>query len=588
MFFSNPYGFLALLGIPAVLAIHFFQRRAKPLPVSTLFLLHQTQRESASGRRFDRLLNSPPLWLQLLMVLLLTWFLVEPRYQKQQSVQRIAVVLDSSASMQVFKDKVVEKLEKELDGIQGRANKAEYFLLDSNPANPRLYHGESRDAFFAALREWQPREGTHGSRHSLRMARSMVGDKGAVVYLTDTPVDQLEYGSHLFAVGHEEANCGLTGVQFSDRDGELLWQATAKNYAPVQQTRQWLLELPGGTRSASREITIPARGVVTLQGSFPKGVERCRIHLGPDAFTVDDQLPLLRPEPKLLTVMAVANAEMEPVADKLAESFEHVTLATDSAEVNVAVMNQLTLGTTDTHGIVFVKSAGRSTDYLKGTIVAEKHGLMDGLNWQPLLVKKVLSIPHVETDTVLLWQGDRPLVFLRGGGRDQLVFNFDLKQSNAEKQEAFAVLLWRFLERVRQRKVAHAAEVVETTQQLKIASDPTAGALVIELQTIDGAVLSETKATTAAALVAPDESGYFHVRQGETPLFTGASYFADTREADFVDCAEQDSWAPIVSAAVQQHTREDHLWRYVLALTVLAMLASWYFGNGSFSSQRKD
>lgn len=588
MFFSNPSGFLALLAIPAVLAIHFFQRRAKPLAVSTLFLLQQTQRESASGRRFDRLLNSPPLWLQLLMVLLLTWFLVEPRYQKQQSVQRIAVVLDSSASMQVFKDKVVTKLEKELDGLQGRANSAEYFLLDSNPSNPRLYHGDSRDAFFDALRAWQPREGTHGSRHSLRMARSMAGEKGAVVYLTDTPVDALEYGSHLFAVGHEEANCGLTGIQFSDRDGELVWQATAKNYAPVQQTRQWLLELPSGKRSVSREITIPARGVVTLQGSFPEGAERCRIHLSPDAFTIDDQLPLQRPEPKLLTLMAVANAAMEPVANKLAESFQHVILATDSAEVDVAVMNQLTMGAPDTHGIVFVKPARSSKNYLKGTIVAEKHGLMDGLNWQPLLVKEVLSIPHLESDTVLLWQGDRPLIFLRGGVHDQLVFNFDMKQSNAEKQEAFAVLMWRFLEMVRLSKVSHFAAVVETTQQLQIASDPKAVPLVIELQTIDGTVLSETKAMPAATLVAPAESGYFHVRQGDVALFTGASYFADAREADFVDCAEQDRWSSLASAAVEQHTREDHLWRYVLAFTVLAMLASWYFGNGSLSSQRKD
>ena len=178
------------------------------------------------------------------------------------------------------------------------------------------------------------------------------------------------------------------------------------------------------------------------------------------------------------------------------------------------------------------------------------------------------------------------MVFLRGGVRDQLVFNFDLKQSNAEKQEAFAVLLWRFLERVRQWKVAHSTEVVETTQQLCIASDPNAGELLIERQTIDGTVISETKATTAAALVAPAEPGYFYVRQGETPLFTGASYFADTREADFIDCAEQDSWAPIVSAAVQQHTREDHLWRYVLGLTVLAMLSSWYFVSST--AQRKD
>ncbi|MGB0775204.1 MAG: hypothetical protein ACPGUY_05125, partial [Akkermansiaceae bacterium] len=44
--------------------IHFLQRRAKVETISTLFLLRQTQRESTSGRRFDRLVNSVPLWLQ--------------------------------------------------------------------------------------------------------------------------------------------------------------------------------------------------------------------------------------------------------------------------------------------------------------------------------------------------------------------------------------------------------------------------------------------------------------------------------------------------------------------------------------------
>ena len=67
---TNPAGFFALLGIPMVILIHFLQRQAKVLPVSTLFLLAHTQRESVSGRRFDRLTNSVPLWLQILMVLL--------------------------------------------------------------------------------------------------------------------------------------------------------------------------------------------------------------------------------------------------------------------------------------------------------------------------------------------------------------------------------------------------------------------------------------------------------------------------------------------------------------------------------------
>ena len=120
---ANPLGLLALLGIPAVLAIHFLQRKAVQLPVSTLFLLERTQRDAATGRKFDRIISSVPLWMQLIAVLLLAWFLSEPRYQKSASVQRIALVMDSSASMSVFKKAALDRLSDELPKLQNSAGK---------------------------------------------------------------------------------------------------------------------------------------------------------------------------------------------------------------------------------------------------------------------------------------------------------------------------------------------------------------------------------------------------------------------------------------------------------------------------------
>ena len=72
---GNPLGLLALLGLPAVLAVHFLQRRARREVVSTLFLLTPLHRESESGRRWERLRTSWPLWLQLLAVLVLAWLM---------------------------------------------------------------------------------------------------------------------------------------------------------------------------------------------------------------------------------------------------------------------------------------------------------------------------------------------------------------------------------------------------------------------------------------------------------------------------------------------------------------------------------
>ncbi|MEQ1749984.1 MAG: BatA domain-containing protein, partial [Prosthecobacter sp.] len=102
MSFTSPTALWCLLGIPAVLAIHFLQRRSRREVITTLFLLQQMRRESETGNRFERLRPSIPLWLQLLMVLLFTWLLAGPRWMKNEAVQRIAIVMDSSASMQAF------------------------------------------------------------------------------------------------------------------------------------------------------------------------------------------------------------------------------------------------------------------------------------------------------------------------------------------------------------------------------------------------------------------------------------------------------------------------------------------------------
>ena len=220
---ANPLGLLALLGIPAVLAIHFLQRKAIELPISTLFLLERTHRDAASGRRLERIIPSIPLWMQLLGVLLLAWFLAEPRLQKSGSVQRVAIVLDSSASMGVFKNEAIARLATELPRFQGPASTVELTVIESAPNRPRLYAGASVDELKVALEKWQPLDGLNDPTQALRLARSLVSREGTVIYLTDTPADSLPFEARLIAVGDSIGNVGFTGVSFATEEGALVW-----------------------------------------------------------------------------------------------------------------------------------------------------------------------------------------------------------------------------------------------------------------------------------------------------------------------------------------------------------------------------
>ncbi len=584
MFFANPAGLWALLGIPAVLAIHFLQRRARELPVTTLFLLAKTQRESASGRRFDRLMNSVPLWMQLLGVLLLAWILAEPRYQRPQSTQRVAVVLDGSASMSVFREPLMQALREQLPPLRGAAATLELTVLESTPGRERLYHGVSIEDALAALEIWTPTEGTLAPGPALRIARSLVGREGIVVYATDTPVESLPSDARLLAVGSPEENVGFTGLRFSREQGADVWHALVRNHGTREANRTWQVTYPDGSASEPKTLDLAAGAVVSLQAALPAGRERAVVRLSGDAFTMDDVLPLVRPRPKTVRLFTATAPEFDTLAERMTRSLEAIEPVGDLSQADLSIVSYDPLDPTlpDGNSIVFVNDSTRAGAFLKGGIVAEDHPLVTGLNWQSLLVRETIQLDRAPADKVLLWQDERPLIFLSGtaSGPRQLCFNFDLRLSNAATQPAFIVCLHRFVESLREQRVAPSSANLETNQLLQLATDP---ALPVSVTTTDlriGETLSrQLPAASSIQLQAPAEPGYLSVRQQGTELFSAALYFADSREADLTLCATAGDLADAGSQAVDRHTTEDHWWRAWVLLLLALVLVSWHFSK---------
>ncbi|BCU75415.1 BatA domain-containing protein [Luteolibacter sp. LG18] len=590
---SNPYGLWALAGIPVVIAIHFLQRKSVVLPVSTLFLLEKTQRESASGRRFDRLMNSVPLWMQLLAILLLAWFLAEPRYQKPRSTQRVAVVLDASASMNVFKDKAVEQLKARLPQLQGPAAALDLIVFESTPGRPRLYAGDSPEKLVEALKDWHPREGLTDPSQALRLARSLVSREGIVVYVTDTPAEKLPFDARLLAVGEPIQNVGFTGLGFSREEGTVVWRALVRNYGSESADRTWTLETPAG-RSEPKAIHLAPNGLTELQAAFPAGTDKARVVLSSDQFTADDVLPLVRPQPKPLTLFAGTSELFRDLTDKLLRAIEAMDPGNDASTADLALVSYDPLDPVLPPGnaVVFVHDATKGGSYLKGGIVPEPHPLMDGLNWQALLVRETITLERTTADRVLLWQGDRPLIFLRetvptpdAPPVRQLCFNFDLRLSNAATQPAFIVMLHRFAESIRETKVAAAADNLETTQTFRLASHPAKTGkppVPVEVRSLDldGKAIATSEVRPGDPLQAPLDPGFLTVKQGEETLLTASVHYGDTREADFNGCGSADTLDKNSGTAIERHTMEDPLWRIGLLALVLALLVSWHYTVG--------
>ncbi|MEO7932328.1 MAG: BatA domain-containing protein [Chthoniobacterales bacterium] len=527
LFFANLAGLWALIGVPAVLLIHFLQRESRRVVTGTLFLLEQLAPESAQGRRFDRLRNSVSLWLQLLAILLITWLLAEPRWIRHDSAQTVAIVLDDSASMSAFADDARQALADRASSLSSAAAHTDWTLLDSH--GTRLYHGPNSTGLLAALKNWKPTAPEHDPAPAFRTAQSLVRQKGAVLYLTDHAA-AVPPRVECLAVGRPFNNVGFTGLR-ADAAG---WQVLVKNNSDQPATRTWKLDgQPRGT------VELGPNGMAELTSQFPGLVERCTLQLEADRFTLDDTLPVQRPCPKQLGIYSDPGTPFDDFFKAFAASISD--RSPTGRDLRLVRFDPLYPKPLEGGSIVFVDQPGVPGKLLTGSIIAENHPLVHDLVWQGLLVNETLVITPEASDEPLVSQDGRPLLFLRRIGKSRsLMVNFDLRYSNATRLPAFVLALHRFTEIVRAERSDTESLNVETRQLLPDDSR------------------------------APEVPGFF-----ERPQLKAAAHFADSRETDFRQASSSDPVRRIVTELRQRNSEEDFLTPVWVLLLLATIAGSW-------------
>lgn len=585
MILGNPYGLFALLGIPAVLLIHFLQRKAQIVPISTLFLLEKTQRESTTGRRFDRLTNSLSLWLQLLLVLLLTWLLVDPRFSTKAVTRQVAVVIDSSASLSVFKEKAKDSLSRHLNKLSRGPAQLQISLLSSDPREPSLYTGNSPSEALQALDKWQPVQGAREPSAALRLARSRIRSEGLLIYLTDNiKRKELPYEAQLLAVGEKKNNLGFTGVSFDNETRR--WQATVRNYSNKAVTRTWKVISADNSTSPEQSLSLEANALTVLSGEFPESIESLTVALTPDDFPLDNLLPLVWPQPKTLSLSSDLPNKFTDFEKRFLAALGDATNAGELPDLTLTAYDPLNPTVPQTHAIITIDEKTRSRRYLSGGIVQEAHKLNKDLNWQALQARESINFPLLERDTILLWQGERPLIALReetitdenseeSRTVRHLIFNFDLTQSNALKLPSTILLLHRFVSELRKEKIAPSSLNTELGQPLDL-TYKTGAPLTLKIRK-PGEDESSISLSGTKTFFAPTTPCHYTITQEGKTLLSASAAFADTREADLREAASFDEIDSSTNTIVAKTSTSDELWPYWTLLGFIALISSWGF-----------
>jgi Aerotolerance regulator N-terminal len=544
-YFANPLGMLALAGIPVVILLHFLRRKSRQVTVSTLFLVHRAMPSSEGGKRIRRFRNTLPFWVQLLAIAVLALLLAQPRWIDSRSAQTIVAIFDGSASMSAFRKESLLAAATELKRMESASAHTQWIILCSDGS--RLAAGsELSGVLTEAERAWRPVLGAHGVTEANRLARTLAGPDGSVVYFTDhTPPAEEASGISWIAVGEQIENAGFLGVSIE----ESKWTALVKNFSKSVRDVRWRISGEAEWRTQRLDPGETAE----LSGDLPAGIDRLTLELEGDRFGFDDRAPVIRPRPKTLAIRVADNEAFRSIFEKVLHIAEPAEIAVSGTpDVSLEVSNPLNPRTFSDVAIIFAEDSGKPGKLLSGLVVSENHPLMKDLNWQGLVARDTFGIAYREGDLPLLWQGDRPLIFMRT--RDslpQLIFNFDIRRSNAARLPAFGLLIYRFLSARRAEKVAYEAANVETRQRISVAG--------------------------VGPVVSPDEPDFFSIKAPNgSILLDGAARFSDTRESDFGMASSGRSEGDPVESVRQKHSAGESMEPVWLLLVAVLMLWNWY------------
>ncbi len=596
---ANPAALWGLLALPALVAVHFFQQRSRRVELSTRFLVDLLDPESRGGRTWERFRASRVFWLQVLAASLAVWVLAEPRWARADSVQTVVLVLDDAVAMRAVADEARAATRALMAETARGAARTEWVLMTSDPRRPALYRGPDRARVEAALAAWRPALGTHDYEPALRLGRGLAGAGGVCWFITDrenkVPADQAALG-----VGRALANAGFAGGEVRRGEtGGRTWRAVVKNHSGEAQRRAWWIET-GANASERRLVELGPDAVVELSGAWPAEAERAVLRLEPDGFDADDALPLVRPEPKRLSARVGVGGETGEFFRRLLRGIEGVEVGASVSATLRVVEEDGAAATSPGPAVVLaaVKTGAEGAEpaerkLVRAPVVAERHALVDGLNWQGLLGPGAAGLKMAADDEGLLWQAETPLVWLRpgAGGRRQLVLNLEWAAGNAGRLPATVLLLRRYAETVRDAQPGSRAANFDANGRVEIAEADRSGAhAVAEWSMVTAA--GARRGVDAAELVvlrAPEEAGFFEVHRADEMLVRGAAQFADARQGDFREAGRfrREPPAGESDATRARNTQGDSLAAVWLALAGAALLWSWWPGIGPRSDAKK-
>ncbi len=605
---AYPLGLLALLAIPAILALHLLRPRRLRVVVSTTTLWQAALREREHAHGFRRLLRNLSLALLLAAALALGLGLAGPQWPAAAGAAGDAVlVLDVSASMKTRSgpgttrfDQALAEAARLVDALPGDGRML--VMTSGRKAVLRTGFESDRDALRRALSGVGPGDEAGAPREALALALSLLRGRseGRVYFLTDGAFDaDVDPGSPQVVfriVGGPARNVAITRFDFrQELSGEDRFQVlmTVRNYtdAPVAAPASASLD---GRLLFRRSLELAPRAeqtlVLTLTGrALGQAVARIDVE---DALAADNQaFAAVSPhDPLRVLLLSAGNFYLEsvlqalpgvelvrresaPAADIAQLARSHDVVVFDGVAAPRLPPGSFLLVNTVAPGLPF-SDTGRATR--PGPLRRGRSALLRDVD---LTAVRIEEARHVVAEARgrglqrLFWSPETDLALALLDDDMKLVYlGFDLARSNFPLQAAFPMFMSQSLEWLRPRGDGLLSTYIAagSTHALHVP----AGETRVIVRGPSGDARTVEAADGVAHFDGTAEAGIYRYAAGDTER-TFAVSLTDARESDV-----NGRWRPGERPAAARPAGGGGqalvpLWPWLLALALALLTLEW-------------
>src|SRR5262245_35035289 len=580
--FTFSIAFIALLAVPALVAIYWLRNQSRERRVSSLLLWLDERQMWEGGRTIHRLQTPLLFFLELLTILLLVTAAAGPMMRAGAGGRPLAVVLDDSFSMLAgagkddmaggARGRAIRAIESELKS--GRYEPAHFVLAGESPQ----LLGEAAnnvDQAVKLLQNWRCGAPVAGLEEAITFAFELGGPRAVVLVVTDQAPQQDLSESRLqwWSFGSSQPNFAFVNAARTLRDDEDRVLLEIANLSSSSGSTTLSVESgePGNQQSRGPNPQLIALGAGETRRillTLKPGAPALRARLSDDALAVDNEVTLLaEPSRNVRVDLRVRDAAMRALVEKAVASSPNASLSANKPELVITDDGDAKIEDAEAWALrIIIESEAAS--FLGPFVIDRSHPLSEGLSlggvvWGGGKSRQLAGTPVVNA-------GDVPLLTdIERAGNHELRLRLRPDLSTLQESPNWPILIWNLIN-----WRAQAAPGLRQTN-LRLGGD---AALTVESGVESVSVIDPRRVTRQlpardkSVSVRADVAGVYVISANQNRYSFAAN--ALRREESDLTRAASGRWGNWANATALQWEYRSVAWMLLLlALSVLAVHA---------------